>query len=203
MLKNILCDRDGTIIYDKHYLNNPEEVELLPGAGKGLSALYASGCKVFVVTNQSGIGRGIVDFESYKACARRLNQVLSELGVMISGTVFCPHAPDKDAPCDCRKPAIGMWTKLRASHSLENMQSVMIGDKMADIMFGKNAALACTILVLTGKGVNTAAELQLPTLHPGLVEEGFYELPSRPDLPDCVALDMEWAAAYILQKNAK
>lgn len=201
MLKNILCDRDGTIIYDKHYLCDPEGVELLPGALRGLVQLYEARCKIFVVTNQSGIGRGMYSLEEYKSCARRLNQLLAEDGVNISGTVFCPHAPDKGEDCDCRKPNTGMWRDLKVKHSLDAAESVMVGDKSADIMFGKNAGLAATILVLTGKGVDTAVALGLPTRHPGLVADGFYEPLSTPELPDCVALDMEWAAAYILQRN--
>lgn len=201
MLKNILCDRDGTIIYDKHYLSDPKGVELLPGASKGLKSLYESGCRIFIVSNQSGIGRGMFSLEQYKACARRLNKLLEEDGVKVSGTVFCPHAPDKEQKCDCRKPAIGMWTELKAKHSLESSQSVMIGDKPADFMFGKNSGLAATILVLTGKGLKTARELELPTEHPLLVSQGFYEVPSGPNLPDCVALDLESAASYILLKN--
>lgn len=201
MLKNVLCDRDGTIIYDKHYLAAPDGVELLPGATRGLRNLYDSGCKIFVVSNQSGIGRGMFSLDDYKACARCLNKLLYEDGVKISGTVFCPHDPNSGAECDCRKPAIGMWTNLRIRHSLENSQSVMIGDKSADIMFGKNAGLAATVLVLTGKGLETAQDYGLATKHPALVAFGYYELPANPNLPDCVALDLEWAASYILQKN--
>lgn len=200
MLKNILCDRDGTIIYDSHYLCDPEGVELLPGAARGLDSLYKAGCNIFVVTNQSGIGRGLYSLDDYKACARRLNKILAEEGVKIRDTVFCPHAPDEE-DCHCRKPDTGLWKELKVKHSLEAVQSVMIGDKSADIMFGKNAGLLCTILVLSGKGVNTAASLGLSTEHPDLVEYGYYEPPTGMNIPDCVALDMEWAAAYILKKN--
>lgn len=201
MLKNILCDRDGTIIYDRHYLCDPDGVELLPGAAKGLASLYEAGCKIFVVTNQSGIGRGIYGMDEYKVCARRLNKVLSEEGVKVRDTAFCPHAPDQGEDCQCRKPKTGMWKELKVKHSIEAVQSVMIGDKVVDIEFGKNAGLACTILVLTGKGLDAAATLGLPTEHPDLVANGYYEAPPGVDFPDCVALDLEWAAAYILKKN--
>lgn len=201
MLRNILCDRDGTIIHDKHYLCDPDGVELLPGAGQGLAGLYRSGCKVFVVTNQSGIGRGIYGLDEYRACARRLNQLLAEAGVKVSDTAFCPHAPDQGEDCVCRKPAVGLWKQLRVKHGLDEAQSVMIGDKSADIMFGKNAGLARTVLVLTGKGLATAAALGLPTDHPDLVARGWHEPPPGPDIPDCVALDLEWAADYVLRKN--
>jgi D-glycero-D-manno-heptose 1,7-bisphosphate phosphatase len=201
MLRNIHCDRDGTIIYDKHYLCDPDGVELLPGAAKGLARLYKAGCRIFVATNQSGIGRGIYGMDEYKACARRLNKILSEEGVKIGGTVFCPHAPDKGEDCDCRKPKTGLWKELKVKHSLDAAQSVMIGDKSADIMFGKNSGLACTILVLTGKGLETAASLGLPTENPALVAQGYYEPSSGVEIPDCVALDLEWAADYILKKN--
>lgn len=203
MLKNILCDRDGTIIVDKHYLCDPEGVELLPGAAVGLKALYDANCKIFVVTNQAGIGRGYYGLDEYKACARRLNKILADEGVKVSDTVFCPHAPGEDGgeECDCRKPATGMWKDLKLRHGLDETQSVMIGDKEADIRFGINAGLAATILVLTDKGVDTAAAMGLRTHHSGLVEDGFYEPPAIEGMPSCVALDLEWAAAYILRKN--
>lgn len=201
MLKNILCDRDGTIIYDKHYLCDPDGVELLPGAARGLAGLYQAGCKIFVVTNQSGIGRGMYSLDEYKSCARRLKQILAEDGVKIGDTVFCPHAPDKGEECDCRKPKPGMWKDLMIKHSIQAAESVMIGDKSADIMFGKNSGLARTVLVLTGKGPETAASLGLPTEHPGLVEHGYYEPAPGREIPDCVALDLEGAANYILNKN--
>ncbi len=159
-ITTIFLDRDGTIIEDRHYLSDPDGVTLLPQAGEALSRLAGQGLRIFIVTNQSGIGRGYFSLEDYLACQARLDAMLSELGVTVTATAHCPHAPEK--PCTCRKPRIGMWEALRDAHNLKAEECVMIGDKMADINFGHNAGFAASILVLTGKGEKTAKDYGFP-----------------------------------------
>ncbi len=202
MLKNVLCDRDGTIIYDKHYLCDPAGVELLPGAASGLAALRGAGMRLFVVTNQSGIGRGMYGMEQYLACERRLDEILSAAGAELSATVYCPHAPE-DASCRCRKPEQGMWLELQRRYALNAAECAMIGDKMVDIEFGKRAGLARTVLVLTGKGLKSAADVGIRQDDEALAEQGYYCPRGRADWPDCVALDMGEAAAYLLSEAEK
>lgn len=205
VIKNVLCDRDGTIIYDRHYLADPAGVELLPGAAAGLRALAERGLRLFVVTNQSGIGRGFFSQADYLACQAKMAADLAESGVVLADSAFCPHAPGGDN-CGCRKPDIGMWQELSARHGLKAEESAMIGDKLDDIRFARKAGLAAAILVLSGKGEKSALELGLPT-DPRSFPEGRYfdlakhlpeRLLERPDcLPDCLAVHLGGAADYL------
>lgn len=153
-IQNIVLDRDGTIIKDKHYLHDADEVELLPGSAEALAELNKKGVKLFVATNQSGIGRGYFREQDYRAVQKELDSQLAQRGTRISGSVYCPHAPDED--CACRKPKTGMWTELKQKFGLRETETVVIGDKRSDILFGRNAGLALCILVLTGHGQSEA-----------------------------------------------
>ena len=153
----VFLDRDGTIIEDRHYLADPAGVVLLPGAGEALGRLCAAGCGLFVVTNQSGIGRGYFREEDFLACQNRLEELLRPFGAAIAAVRHCPHEPS--AGCACRKPGTGMWESLRAAHGLNPAECVMAGDKTEDLLFGLNAGFAASCLVLTGKGESRAREL--------------------------------------------
>jgi len=93
-LAAVLLDRDGTVIEDRHYLSDPSGVALLPGAAAGLAALAAAGARLFLVTNQSGIGRGYFTEADLHACNARLSDLLRGHGVCLADTAFCPHGPD-------------------------------------------------------------------------------------------------------------
>lgn len=147
--KFILLDRDGTIIYDKHYLHDPDGVELLPGAIEGLQRMLELGYKLAVLTNQSGVGRGYYDTASVHACNGRMAELLEPHGIRFEGVYHCPHTPE--AQCDCRKPAIGLMTQAAEELGFDPRDAIMIGDKEADMGVGKNSG-AMTILVRTGKG---------------------------------------------------
>lgn len=159
-IKNILLDRDGTVIVDKHYLSDPEGVELISGCGEALASLQQAGMRLYIVTNQSGIGRGYFTEDDLHACTVRLDILAEEHDVVLEDTVFCPHAPDVE--CNCRKPLTGMWEQLVEMYGLKPEESIMIGDKNADILLGKNARMAASILVLTGKGEQERQKLSLP-----------------------------------------
>ena len=181
----ILLDRDGTIIEDRSYLGDPAGVTPLPGAVEGLARLAAHGLRLFIVTNQSGIGRGYFSLDDYLACRARLNEILAASGVNIADEVFCPHDPD--AGCVCRKPALGMWENLRGRHGLNPENCIIIGDKAGDLEFGYAAGFALSILVLTGEGQKTAVRLgvSLSGLSlPGVIRPD-------PDCPDTAAPAME------------
>lgn len=161
-LKNILLDRDGTLIVEKHYLSDPEQVVLAPGAGEALVALRQAGAKFFLVTNQSGIGRGYYSESDFQAVQSRLGELLAAFGVALSGVAHCPHAPEDC--CPCRKPESGLWDALCAAHHLLPEETAMVGDNASDIAFAHACGLAESILVLTGHGERFAAELGLPEL---------------------------------------
>lgn len=146
----VLLDRDGTLIEDRHYLSDPEGVVLLPGVGEGLARLAAAGCRLFLVSNQSGVGRGYFSEDAVRSCQERLESLLRPYGVLFEDAVWCPHAPAED--CRCRKPLPGLWERLRDRHGLDPRHCLMAGDKMDDLLFAVNAGLATGLLVLTGKG---------------------------------------------------
>ena len=156
-LSAVLFDRDGTLIVDRHYLGDPEGVELIPGTGEGLGVLHARGVKSFVVSNQSGIGRGYFPESGWHACEKRLGELLEAFGARVDDERFCPHAPE-DA-CRCRKPDTAMWESLKAAHHLDASRCAMVGDKVEDLLFGANAGLAAAVLVLSGKGEKSAEKL--------------------------------------------
>jgi len=196
----VLLDRDGTVIVDKHYLSDPAGVELLPGAADGLRNLALSGKRLFIVTNQSGIGRGYFSEADYLACHAALEDVLRGAGVSFAGSAFCPHAPEDG--CACRKPGPGMWRTLASRYGLDATRTAMVGDKAEDILFGRNACFPAVALVLTGKGADIAKKLNLPLPDEG---EAFCEvpaasLPGGAHLPHAVAHTLEGAAAWILEK---
>src|SRR4051812_39158946 len=96
-------DRDGTIIRDANYVRDPLDVELLPGAVDAIRRLNDARVPVVVVTNQSGIARGLLDHDDYEAVRARIDSLLAEGGATITATYMCPHHPDIDGQCDCRK----------------------------------------------------------------------------------------------------
>ena len=105
-VRAVLLDRDGTLIEDRHYLADPAGVVLLPGVGSALARLARDGRRLFMVSNQSGVGRGYFDEEAVRACQRRLEELLGGCGVRLDDAVWCPHAPE--AACSCRKPLPGL-----------------------------------------------------------------------------------------------
>ncbi|WP_243547196.1 D-glycero-alpha-D-manno-heptose-1,7-bisphosphate 7-phosphatase [Pseudodesulfovibrio tunisiensis] len=145
----ILLDRDGTIMVDKHYLHDPDEVELLPGAASGLARMRSMGFGLILLSNQSGVGRGYFDHDSVRAVNQRLFDLLRPHGVEFDGSFYCPHAPEE--ACDCRKPAPGLMKQAVEVLGFDPRECVMIGDKESDILLGRNTGSA-TILVRTGKG---------------------------------------------------
>ncbi|WP_031388411.1 D-glycero-alpha-D-manno-heptose-1,7-bisphosphate 7-phosphatase [Desulfonatronum thiodismutans] len=193
-IHNILLDRDGTVIEERHYLADPNGVQLIPGAGPVLRALMDSGRRLFLVTNQSGIGRGYFSLAQYEAVQGRLLQLLGEEGVELAATVMCPHAPDDG--CSCRKPLPGLWEELQAAYGLDPARSIMIGDKVADIRFARSSGLALAALVLTGHGRQTALNLGLP--NPLAKAVALHPL-TTPDHPDILAPDLGAVADLLLK----
>ncbi len=158
-LSAVFFDRDGTVIFDRHYLKDPAGVTLIPGVADALRLLADHRIDAFLVSNQSGIGRGYFTVDDVVACQSRLNELLQLQGTGFKDARFCPHAPEER--CTCRKPSIGMWKSLSEKYALEPAHCAMIGDKEEDLAFGRNSGMACSVLVLTGKGMKTAAQLGL------------------------------------------
>jgi len=145
----VVLDRDGTIIEEREYLSEPEQVRLIPGVGAALRDLRQMGFGLVVITNQSGIGRGFFDQAQLERVHERFKQLLDREEVHLDGLYVCPHKPDDD--CACRKPKLGLLQKAAADLGFNMANSIVIGDKASDIDMGR-AAGALTFLVRTGYG---------------------------------------------------
>jgi len=153
--KIIVLDRDGVINYDSDaYIRTPEDWQPIPGSLEAIARLCSAGYRVAVVSNQSGIGRGLLDRETLGRIHAKMIAAVETAGGHLSGIYFCPHAPDDD--CDCRKPRTALLRQLQADLDLTTLRGVpVIGDKLADLDLAA-AAGARGLLVLTGKGPDTA-----------------------------------------------
>jgi histidinol-phosphate phosphatase family protein len=130
----IFLDRDGTIIRDTEYLRDPDQVELLPGAAKAIRRLNDAGWPVIVVTNQSGIARGLLTEQDYERVRMRVDKLIAdEAGATIDASYHCPHHPDITGRCDCRKPAVKLYADAAADHDIDTMGSWYVGDRIRDV----------------------------------------------------------------------
>lgn len=135
--KAVFLDRDGTLIVDKHYLSDPDQVEFLPDAFKALAMIQNKGYMIFLVTNQSGIGRGYFKKEDMELVHERIASELQRQRIDLHGVAFCPHSPDDG--CDCRKPSPKMIQDLMKEH--EVTEGYMLGDKAIDAQAGIAAGI--------------------------------------------------------------
>jgi D-glycero-D-manno-heptose 1,7-bisphosphate phosphatase len=142
-------DRDGTIIRERHYLSDVALVELEEHAPAALRALQDRGFLLLGVTNQSGVAKGLFSLEAVRAIHARVDLLLEERGVVLSGWFVCPHAAGEG--CACRKPAPGLVLEAARKFDIDLARSFIIGDKRSDVELA--AAVGATgILVLTGQG---------------------------------------------------
>lgn len=126
-------DRDGTIIRDAKYIGDPRDVELLPGAAGAIRRLNERDVAVIVITNQSGIARGLYGLDEYEAVRARLDDLLRAEGACIDASYMCPHHPDVNGPCDCRKPGLALYRQAIAEYDLAPTRSLFAGDRWRDV----------------------------------------------------------------------
>ena len=129
----VFLDRDGTLIEDRHYLNDPAAVRLLPGAAEAVRRLNEAGLPAVVVTNQSGIARGLLTETAYLATARRLDELLASEHARLDAHYHCPHLPELSGPCECRKPGPLLYQRAAADLGLDLTRSWWIGDRLRDV----------------------------------------------------------------------
>ena len=129
----LFIDRDGTIIADAHYLADASRVRLLPGAAAAIANANAAELPVVVVTNQSGIARGLITVAQYEAVRDQTNTLLRADGASVLATYHCPHWGHPKEPCECRKPGLGMYRQAAAAHQLDLAHSAYIGDRWRDV----------------------------------------------------------------------
>lgn len=154
----IFLDRDGTVIEECGYLSDPELVRALPGATEALSALARAGWKLIVVSNQSGVGRGLIAPAQMEAVQNRFLRLMQASDVPITASYLCTHAPDE--LCRCRKPSPFLLQRAAAELSLDLSSCWMVGDREGDILCGKNAG--CSTIWLRNEMF--AVRQDMPTL---------------------------------------
>lgn len=180
--RTVFLDRDGTINEEVHYLRRAEDVRLIPGAARAIARLNAAGLMVVVVSNQSGLARGIFDEADLASVQVRLNRLLAQEDARVDAYYFCPHLPDGVVEhyacrCDCRKPAPGLVLQATAEMGLTLEGSFMVGDRLRDVACGHAAGLI-SVLVNSGH------------------DDG--EPRDAGERPDHVARDLEDAVDWIL-----
>jgi len=156
MQRAVFLDRDGTLIAEKNYLHRPEDVEIFPGAGAALKKLAAAGFKLFIITNQSGIGRGYFTLADAEKVNEHLCREFARDGVQFGKIYIAPEAPDQ--PSRGRKPSPQFLFDARDEFGLNLAESFMVGDKLIDLECGWNAGVKKSILVRTGYGVELERE---------------------------------------------
>jgi D-glycero-D-manno-heptose 1,7-bisphosphate phosphatase len=161
----VFLDRDGTINEEVGYMDRLEKLKLIPVAAEAIRLINASGMKAVVVTNQSGVARGLFDESLVDAVHIRLREMLRTEGAFLDGIYFCPHHPTEGRErylmtCDCRKPAPGLLLQAATDLHLEIVRSYMVGDTLKDIEAGARAG-ARGVLVKTGYGSESAETLRL------------------------------------------
>lgn len=159
--KAIILDRDGTIIVDKIYLNDPEQIEYLPGVFDALRIFRDLGYVFAVATNQSGVPRGLVDVKNLDEIHRRIGAMCTQHEVEILSFHSAPYMTDSNH--HLRKPNTGMLEEAAELHNIDLSQSWMIGDKMTDVEAGRRAGCK-TVLLGDGDDPKTS-EFAPPTLH--------------------------------------
>ena len=147
----VFLDRDGTIIEDVAYLRDPEKARLLPGAASAIRRLNEQGLLAIVVTNQSGIARGLLSRNEYQLTERRVDELLAAEGAKLDAHYFCPHLPELTGPCDCRKPGALLYRQAAEQFHIDLGASWWVGDRLRDVLPAR-AFGARGILVLSGDG---------------------------------------------------
>ena len=176
----VFLDRDGTLNYDPGYLKVAAELKLLAGVGPALARLKGAGAKLVVVTNQSGVGRGIITLKDLEAIHARLEGLLEQEGAALDAIYFCPHHPDDR--CRCRKPEVGMVERAVSELQLDLRRSYLIGDHTRDIQLAHRVGAKAILL--------TPVLLDAQSLETLKVEQA---------MPDAVAKSMAEAVDWILE----
>jgi len=169
----VFLDRDGTLIAEKNYLSRPEDVVIFPGVGGGLKRLQDAGFKLFIVSNQSGVGRGYFTLADVARVNEHLSRELARDGIRFEKIYLAPEAPDQ--PSRGRKPSPQFLFDARDEFGLDLANSYMVGDKLIDLECGWNAGVKKSILVRTGYGAKLEAETPA-TLKRAVIVDGLPEV---------------------------
>jgi len=144
-------DKDGTLIEDVPYNVDPDQIRLAPGVGEGLAQLRAAGFRLIVVSNQSGVARGLFSESALGGVEDRISELLAGFGVDLDGFYYCPHHPEGVEPryamtCECRKPAPGLILKAAREHAVDLDRSWFIGDILNDVEAAHRAGCRAALI---------------------------------------------------------
>jgi D-glycero-D-manno-heptose 1,7-bisphosphate phosphatase len=179
----VFIDRDGTLNEDIGYVSTPDELVLYPWAAEAVRLINESGLLSVVITNQSGIARGMYSEKTLGSIHLRMIEQLERQGARIDAVYYCPHHPEVGdiryrIKCDCRKPRIGMLERAARDRNIELARSYVIGDKASDINLAGNAG-ARSALVLTGYGRETLSHPDRWPCTPEIVAENLLDAVKR------------------------
>jgi D-glycero-D-manno-heptose 1,7-bisphosphate phosphatase len=165
--KAFFLDRDGVIIRNVPYLNTTKDLEFLPGVDNAIKLINNFGYKCIVITNQSGIARGIVSVDQVFSIHEYVKKSLEKAGAIIDAFYFCPHHLKGNiamytVECDCRKPRSGMFFQAAKDHNLSLVDSIMVGDSNIDIEAGRNAG--CKSFLLYNQTVISGEKITFQSL---------------------------------------
>jgi D-glycero-D-manno-heptose 1,7-bisphosphate phosphatase len=169
VIRAVFLDRDGTLIEDRDYLHRPEEVVIYPGVGLALKQLQDTGFVLFIITNQSGVGRGKFLLEDVYRVHEHLCHELAKDGVRFEKIYIAPEAPD--VPSCGRKPSPQFLFDARDEFGIDLAQSYMIGDKLIDLECGWNAGVKRSLLVRTGYGAGVETKSADRLIHAAVVDD--------------------------------
>lgn len=173
----VFLDRDGTLNEDPGYLGDPEKVTLLPDTGKALNKLKTNlNAKLIVISNQSGLARGLLETSDVEAVNIKINELLKIDHVEIDAFYYCPYHPDYNTAeeCECRKPSPKLVYEAAKQFQIDLSTSYFIGDSIVDIHCGMNAGLK-TILVKTGYGKESISLLKKENNFPTFVADNLMD----------------------------
>ncbi len=177
--KAVFIDRDDTISRDVPYCGRPEDFELLPTVGTGISLLSQAGFKVVVITNQSGVARGYFTEEMLAKIHQKMADELTRYGAHVDAVYYCPHHPDDN--CDCRKPKPKLAYQTIQDLNIEPRHSYVMGDRLMDMELARRIG---------------SKSVMIPS------ETGRYELKQAGICPDYIAPDLETGARWIIQQGS-
>jgi len=159
-VKLVILDRDGVINHDSaQFIKSPDEWKPIPGSLEAIARLNQTGYQVVIATNQSGLGRGLLDMATLNAIHDLMHRRLAEVGGQVAAVFYCPHAAD--AGCSCRKPRAGLFEEIGRRFDVDLAGVPTIGDSLRDLQAAA-AVGASPMLVLTGKGTRTRRDGGLP-----------------------------------------
>ena len=172
----VFLDRDGTVMEDAHYIKSPDQVRLIPGAAAAVKRINDAKVPVIVITNQSGIGRGMFTVHDYEAVKGRFEALLAQHGAHVDGSYYCPDHPSAPGASRCRKPATKMFEDAIRDFNLDPANVAYVGDRWRDVVASRK---------LGGRGIMIFSPMTTEEDRRRVEEDGIETVPSLQ-----VAVDM-------------